>query len=121
MRRAQQNSLLSRHHPNIDNHNNGCLPSLPHIPSGPGDVWGAVKEKDAGRVRQLMESDFAPDEYDLSHGGTPLHQAVWDGETVRWSVCCCVRACVRESSDVCVCVRAVVDGRVMCGWRACAS
>lgn len=50
--------------------------------AGPGDVWQAVKEKDVGRVRQLLESEYDPDEYDMSHGGTPLHQAVWDGETV---------------------------------------
>eukprot|EP00750_Incisomonas_marina_P024818 INCI5150.1.p1 GENE.INCI5150.1~~INCI5150.1.p1 ORF type:complete len:228 (-),score=59.44 INCI5150.1:88-771(-) len=49
--------------------------------AGPGDVWQAVNEKDAGRVRQLLESEFDPDEYDMRHGGTPLHQAVWDGET----------------------------------------
>ena len=53
--------------------------------AGPGDVWQAVNEKDAGRVRQLLESEFDPDEYDMRHGGTPLHQAVWDGETVRFS------------------------------------
>lgn len=49
---------------------------------GPGDVWQAVKDKDKGRVEQLMQSDFVPDEYDMTHGGTPLHQAAWDGETV---------------------------------------
>lgn len=47
---------------------------------GAGDVWQAVKEKDVGRVQQLLENDFIPDEYDMTHGGTPLHQAAWDGE-----------------------------------------
>ena len=58
-----------------------CL--LASIDAGPGDVWQAVKDKDVGRVKQLMENEFVPDEYDMAHGGTPLHQATWDGETVR--------------------------------------
>eukprot|EP00591_Stephanopyxis_turris_P008696 CAMPEP_0195524846 /NCGR_PEP_ID=MMETSP0794_2-20130614/24937_1 /TAXON_ID=515487 /ORGANISM="Stephanopyxis turris, Strain CCMP 815" /LENGTH=295 /DNA_ID=CAMNT_0040655163 /DNA_START=183 /DNA_END=1067 /DNA_ORIENTATION=- len=51
------------------------------LKAGPGDVWQAVKDKDVGRVKQLMENEFVPDEYDMAHGGTPLHQATWDGET----------------------------------------
>lgn len=45
-----------------------------------GDVWSAVVQKDLGRVRQLLENEFSPDEYNITHGGVPLHQASWDGE-----------------------------------------
>ncbi len=49
-------------------------------------MWQAVKDKDYGRVEQLMDSEYNPDEYNLSHGGTPLHQSTWDGERVSASL-----------------------------------